>query len=413
MRLAFTLILYLCYSQVQAQITIEEFLYSAYQEPLLKSFDAQYDFLNDKKAYRLAPIQKLELRTESNQLDRTRQDYGLRINPANPFEIKRTNQYFKGYQELLKLDRERTLKELLFARYEVVIGWIYYQEIRDLKEEDKKNTEKLLSILEGQRYSGFFDAEDYIELKMEQVDKVIELEETLFEIDNQKRRVDAHYNEARLKQINWPVTEMISLERLEKVVDSIFNAELRAGEVAYREKQIDLANREWQLEKANINMGFIQTQYQQWRTEQNRRPWSISLGITVPIFNPNKGDMAKRKLEMLEAEGEFNTAKNDQQAGLEISREKIKSLIKRYREMQVMTENLNVGAVATTLQQIKDSNPMAVVRMQNNLIKLKTMTARLRQEIYLGYLEFLSYAEVLQQQPVRNFLSAELNPILK
>lgn len=243
MRLAFTLILYLCYSQVQAQITIEEFLYSAYQEPLLKSFDAQYDFLNDKKAYRLAPIQKLELRTESNQLDRTRQDYGLRINPANPFEIKRTNQYFKGYQELLKLDRERTLKELLFARYEVVIGWIYYQEIRDLKEEDKKNTEKLLSILEGQRYSGFFDAEDYIELKMEQVDKVIELEETLFEIDNQKRRVDAHYNEARLKQINWPVTEMISLERLEKVVDSIFNAELRAGEVAYREKQIDLANR--------------------------------------------------------------------------------------------------------------------------------------------------------------------------
>lgn len=413
MRLAFTLILYVCYLQVQAQITIEEFLYSAYQEPQLKSFDAQYDFLNDKKTYRLGPIQKLELRTESNQLDRTRQDYGLRINPANPFEIKRTNQYFKGYQELLRLDRERTLKELLFARYEVVIGWVYYQEIRDLKEEDKKNTEKLLSILEGQRYSGFFDAEDYIELKMEQVDKVIELEETFFEIDNQKRRVDAHYSEARLKQIDWPVTEIISLEKLEKVVDSVFSAELRAGEVAYREKQIDLANREWQLEKANINMGFIQTQYQQWRTEQNRRPWSISLGITVPIFNPNKGDMTKRKLEMLEAEGEFNTAKNDQQAGLEISREKIKSLIKRYREMQVMTENLNVGAVATTLQQIKDSNPMAVVRMQNNLIKLKTMTARLRQEIYLSYIEFLSYAEVLQQQPVRNFLSSDLNQIAK
>lgn len=56
---------------------------------------------------------------------------------------------------------------------------------------------------------------------------------------------------------------------------------------------------------------------------------------------------------------------------------------------------------------------MAVVRMQNNLIKLKTMTARLRQEIYLSYIEFLSYAEMLQQQPIRNFLSAELNPILR
>jgi len=392
---------------------MNEFLHSAFQEPLLKSFDAQYDFLSNKKVYRLAPIQKLEVRTESNQLDRTRQDYGLRINPANPFEIKRTNQYFKGYQELLALDRERTLKELLFARYEVIIGWIYFQEIRDLKEEDKKTTEKLLAILEGQRYSGFFDAEDYIELKMEQVDKVIELEETFFEIDNQKRRVEALYTEARLKNVNWQVAEIISLERIDHVVDSLFQGEVRAGEVAYREKQIDLATREWQLEKANINMGFIQTQYQQWRQEQNRRPWSISVGVTVPIFNPNKGDMTKRKLEMLEAEGEFNTARNDQQAGLEISREKVKSLLKRYQEIQVMTDQINTGAVANTLQQIKDSNPIAVVRMQNNVIKLKTMAARLRQEIYLGYIEFLSYAEVLQQQPVRNFLSEQLAPIVK
>lgn len=392
----------------QAQVTLEEFLYSAYEEPILKSFDAQADYLNNKSVYRLAPIQKMEFRTESNQLDRTRQDYGLRINPANPFEIKRTSQYFKTYQELLYLDRDRTLKELLYARYLVVIGWVYYQEILGLKEEDKKTTEKLLAILEGQRFSGFFDAEDYMELKMEQVDKVIEAEETLFEIDNQKRSVDALYDAARLKTVNWPVSTIISLERLEVVVDSLFNLNARPGEAAYREKQIDLAKREWQLEKSNINVGFLQTEYQERRIAQNRRPWSISMGITIPVFNPNKGDMTKRKLEMLEAEGEFNTAKNDQLAGREINREKIKSLLKRYRDVQVMIQNLNVGAVATTLQQIKDSNPMAVVRMQNNLIKLKTMSARLRQEIYLGYLDFLSYAEVLQEQPVKNFLTNDL-----
>jgi hypothetical protein len=413
MKVVFTVVLFLFCIQARAQISIGQFLASAYQEPALKSFDAQYDFLSDKKVYRLAPIQRMELRTESNQLDRTRQDYGLRINPANPLEIRRTNQYFRSYQQLLQLDRERTLKELLFARYEVAIGWLYYQEIRHLKEEDKKNTEKLLAILEGQRYSGSFDAEDYIELKMEQIDKVIEFEETLFEIENQKRKIDALYSGARLKQVDWPITAVLSIERLEIVVDSIFNSELRAGEVAYREKQMDLATHEWQLEKANINMGFIQTQYQQWRIEQNRRPWSISLGITVPIFNPNKGDMAKRKLDMLEAQGEFNTVKNEQQSGLEISREKIKSLLKRYRDIAVMSDNLNVGTVSNTLQQIQDSNPLVVVRLQSNLVKLKTMSARLRQEIYLSYMEFLSFAEVLQQQPVRNFLSAELYPILK
>ena len=397
----------------RAQVTVGEFLNSVFEEPILKSFEAQAEYLNNKSVYRLAPIQKLEFRTESNQLDRTRQDYGLRINPANPFEVKRTTQYFKTYQELLYLDRDRTLKELLYARYLVIIGWVYYQEILELKEEDKKTTEKLLAILEGQRFSGLFDAEDYMELKMEQVDKIIEVEETLFEIDNQKRSVDALYNGARLKSVRWPVSTLISLERLEVVVDSLFNLSARAGEAAYREKQIDLAKREWQLEKSNINMGFLQTEYQERRIAQNRRPWSISMGITIPVFNPNKGDMTKRKLEMLEAEGEFNAAKNDQLAGREINREKIKSLIKRYRDVQTMVQSLNVGAVAATLQQIKDTNPIAVVRMQNNLIKLKVMAARLRQEIYLGYLDFLSSAEVLQQQPVKNFLVNDLQIIAK
>ena len=397
----------------RAQVTVGEFLNSVFEEPILKSFEAQAEYLNNKSVYRLAPIQKLEFRTESNQLDRTRQDYGLRINPANPFEVKRTTQYFKTYQELLYLDRDRTLKELLYARYLVIIGWVYYQEILELKEEDKKTTEKLLAILEGQRFSGLFDAEDYMELKMEQVDKIIEVEETLFEIDNQKRSVDALYNGARLKSVSWPVSTLISLERLEVVVDSLFNLSARAGEAAYREKQIDLAKREWQLEKSNINRGFLQTEYQERRIAQNRRPWSISMGITIPVFNPNKGDMTKRKLEMLEAEGEFNAAKNDQLAGREINREKIKSLIKRYRDVQTMVQSLNVGAVAATLQQIKDTNPIAVVRMQNNLIKLKVMAARLRQEIYLGYLDFLSSAEVLQQQPVKNFLVNDLQIIAK
>lgn len=388
-----------------AQVSMEEFLQSAYDEPALQSFTAQENFLNTK-AYRLAPIQKLEFRTESNQLDRTRQDYALRINPANPWEMKRTNQYFMTYNELLQLDRDRTLKESLLARYDVIIGWLYFQEMRDLKEEDQKITEKLLGILEGQRFSVFFNAEDYVELKLDQVDRTIELEETHFEIDNQRRRIEALFAQARLKTIEWPVSSVISIERIVAIVDSLSHQEVLAGEVAYRKKQIDLATSEWKLEKSNINVGFFQTQYQQWREEQGRKPWSISAGVTIPIFNPNKGDMAKRKLDMLEAQGEFDAAKSEQLAGREISREKMTNLVKRYKEVYKMIDNLNVGTMATTLQQIKDSNPMAVVRVQRNLNKLKVTAVRLKQEIYLTYLQFLGYSEVLQHPPIINYLSA-------
>jgi hypothetical protein len=395
---------------VQAQISMEDFLLASLEEPEIKSFSQQENYLKSKP-FRLAPIRQLEFRTESNQLDPERQDYALRINPSNPWEVKRNKEYFQSYQELLQLDRNRLLRESLRTRYEVIIGWVYYQEISVLKGEDKQTTEKLLSILEGQRFSTYFDADDYVELKLEQVDRALEVEETKFEIDNQRRRVEGLYENAKLNTLEWPYTAVISLEKLVSVVDSLMQQQTTGGEVSYREKQIDLANREWLLEKNNINLGFLQAQYEEFRTEQGRSPWSVSLGVTIPVFNPNKGDMTKRKLEVLEAQGDLDEAKVEQNSGRELAYRKIKSLMQRHHDITTMMQELNVGTLSTTLQQINDSNPTAMIRLQRNLIKLKTMATRLKQEIYLSYVEFLYYAEVLQQQPLLNYLSPTLTTL--
>lgn len=395
---------------VQAQISMEDFLLASLEEPEIKSFSQQENYLKSKP-FRLAPIRQLEFRTESNQLDPERQDYALRINPSNPWEVKRNKEYFQSYQELLQLDRNRLLRESLRTRYEVIIGWVYYQEISVLKGEDKQTTEKLLSILEGQRFSTYFDADDYVELKLEQVDRALEVEETKFEIDNQRRRVEGLYENAKLNTLEWPYTAVISLEKLVVVVDSLMQQQTAGGEVSYREKQIDLANREWLLEKNNINLGFLQAQYEEFRTEQGRSPWSVSLGVTIPVFNPNKGDMTKRKLDVLEAQGDLDEAKVEQNSGRELAYRKIKSLMQRHHDITTMMQELNVGTLSTTLQQINDSNPTAIIRLQRNLIKLKTMATRLKQEIYLSYVEFLYYAEVLQQQPLLNYLSPHLTTL--
>lgn len=395
---------------VQAQISMEDFLLASLEEPEIKSFSQQENYLKSKP-FRLAPIRQLEFRTESNQLDPERQDYALRINPSNPWEVKRNKEYFQSYQELLQLDRNRLLRESLRTRYEVIIGWVYYQEISELKGEDKQTTEKLLSILEGQRFSTYFDADDYVELKLEQVDRALEVEETKFEIDNQRRRVEGLYENAKLNTLEWPYTAVISLEKLVSVVDSLMQQQTTGGEVSYREKQIDLANREWLLEKNNINLGFLQAQYEEFRTEQGRSPWSVSLGVTIPVFNPNKGDMTKRKLEVLEAQGDLDEAKVEQNSGRELAYRKIKSLMQRHHDITTMMQELNVGTLSTTLQQINDSNPTAIIRLQRNLIKLKTMATRLKQEIYLSYVEFLYYAELLQQQPLLNYLSPTLTTL--
>lgn len=390
-------------SLLSAQVTMDEFLWSALEAPAIKALVNQNVFL-ESNPYRLSLIRGLEFRTESNQLDPERQDYALRLNPANPWEVKRNNKYFKTYQEVVQLDRDRELKKILKTHYEAIIDWVYLEEQKKLKEEERLITQTLIQILEAQRFSDFFDANDYAELKIDQVEKVVALEELSFDVDTQRSTIEALYPESKDQSISWALSELISIDSIGRWIDNQRNLPLM-GEVAYREKRVELAKSEWALEKSNINIGYVQAQYQQFRIEQDQNPWSIGLGVRLPLFNPNKGKMTERKLEVIEAESDLADAAYQQQAGLELMKRKVKTLMTRYRNIKSQVDSLNVDALASNLQEITDSNPIAVIRLKRSMLKSKNIEARLKKEIYLAYIEYLSYSEKLQQLPLKNYLS--------
>lgn len=390
-------------SLLSAQVTMDEFLWSALEAPAIKALVNQNVFL-ESNPYRLSLIRGLEFRTESNQLDPERQDYALRLNPANPWEVKRNNKYFKTYQEVVQLDRDRELKKILKTHYEAIIDWVYLEEQKKLKEEERLITQTLIQILEAQRFSDFFDANDYAELKIDQVEKVVALEELSFDVDTQRSTIEALYPESKDQSISWALSELISIDSIGRWIDNQRNLPLM-GEVAYREKRVELAKSEWALQKSNINIGYVQAQYQQFRIEQNQNPWSIGLGVRLPLFNPNKGKMTERKLEVFEAESDLADAAYQQQAGLELMKRKVKTLMTRYRNIKSQVDSLNVDALASNLQEITDSNPIAVIRLKRSMLKSKNIEARLKKEIYLAYIEYLSYSEKLQQLPLKNYLS--------
>src|SRR5689334_15617377 len=111
------------------QVTINEFLKSALDDSELQSYDAQLKYL-ESKPYRLSPLQKLEFRTKSNELDPGRQDYAIRINPANPWEMKSNANYFKGYQSVLAFEKDFAWKESLLTRYLLIIELLYDTEMK-------------------------------------------------------------------------------------------------------------------------------------------------------------------------------------------------------------------------------------------------------------------------------------------
>jgi hypothetical protein len=411
MRNLFITIFFLLPGSIVAQISIEDFLYSATTDPAFNVLDAQEKFLQ-AKPYQLSPIQKLEFRTESNQLDRTRQDYALRINPANPWENRRTTLYFKTYQELLQLDRSRVLKEMLLARYVAIVNWATSMELKSLKEAEKKSNENAIAILEGQQSSTAFDADLYIKLKLDQIEKTVEYEEANLELDNQTSIVESLHSATKLTPVNWLLKSFISLASADKLIDTLSANRREEGELAYQKKKIELLESEWRLKKSNINVGYVQTKYENFRIQQGREPWSISLGVAIPIFNPNKGDMAKRRLDVYKAEGNLAKSKDEQQLGIDLSKTKAKSILKRYYQLTTMMDTLQLSSLGDLIQQQDKGNPINKVRYEANLIKLKMAAVKLKQQFYLTYFEILSHTDQIQQKPLLNYLSPVLSELL-
>lgn len=360
------------------------------------------------KPYRMPLIQKLEFRTRTSELDLNRQDYAIRVNPANPWEVRNNNRYFKEYALELGFEKELLFRDALIERYILIAEYLYFLELRKLRQEDKTLTDAQVAILERQQNSTFFDAKDYLGVKVDQMTNDVELEEVQFEIDNQAKRIGVRYAGAEEVMLDWERERVITMPKLERVVDSLMKVDAPSTEIAYQQQRIRVAQQEYKLEKSNVNVGYIQTQLRPYRLDQYREPWDISLGVTIPIFNPNKGDMAKKKLDVIESQEELEEEKSERHIKTSYYYNKIKGELARYHEIEKKINDFNTGALANTLKNVDSGNPVLIVEFHGNLIKMKVLRAKLRQSIMLTYIEFLAYTDRLQKRPLINYFSEGL-----
>jgi len=391
-----------------AQVTVEEFLRSAMQAPDVKTAEAQISYLNTSP-YRLSPLQKLEFRTQNREMLTTQQEYALRVNPANPWEMHNTNTYFKEYKTSLSLEKERALKEALEERYELVILYFYYYELKRFAEESEKLLEKQLAVLERQSASSFFDADEYVKLKIELLDKKADKEEAIFAWQSQKSSVNMFYPNTGKLDYRWEQQPIIEVAQIERVADSILSYTNKPLEVAYFQQQVNVDKSRYDMEKSNINVGFLQTSYDRRRVNQERNPFVISLGVTIPVVNPNKADMARRKLTLIESETELHMVQQQEIAAREIAYQKLKQSIARHNQLQQEIEKVEKSDLPHQLTMLKADDPLIPLQFEEGIQKLKNLLVKHKRNVLTDYLTFLAQADYLQQLPLINYLSPQLS----
>jgi hypothetical protein len=395
---------------IHAQVSMAEFLRSASTDVQVTSFSEQLRYLSSKP-YRLSPLRETEFRMRNYELEPGQMRYALRFSAANPWEMKYNNQFFRDYSASLKLEQDLVFKEALTQRYSTIIYYLYWYENKILTEEHLRLLDNQITLLEKQSGSSSFDADEYVKVKIARVDKGIDLEEIEMTLSGFRNQINQLYPEAAQKQVSWGLENLITIEQIQAILDTLSGVESASTLVEYRKQKINIANTEYKLEKSNINPGFIQTEYDQRRVENDRNPINITMGLTIPITNPNKGDMTKRRLDAIEAEYDLNEVKTELQTQAGNSYQLLKESISRYGKLKQQVEALQNDVLAENLSILKGNNPLYLIQFEVSRVRLSLLMAKQKRTVYLAYLDYLVHSDRLAQKPLLNFLSGNLEPI--
>jgi hypothetical protein len=416
MRIAFRILFCLTFVDLisidlSAQLSMDEFLRSANSDISLKVLDDQTSFIQ-QRSYTMSPINRFQFRFQNNEgFNRETQRFGLWLSPENPWAVSNNNRYFKTYGESLLHQRDIALKKALVDRYRLIIDYFFLSELQSLRQTERELLEAQLAIMEGQQSSDFFKAEDFAELKLKQIEKTVETEEALFELENQVAKIDLKYTPSFVREIHWQFGNVISVNDIAKIADTLLNSSQKSLQLRYDESRVELARQAYKIQKSNVNTGFIQGNYLPGNVAKEKTPWSMVAGVTIPIFNPNKGDMARKQLNVIQAENEKSLHELSLTNEKIMLADKLKSLVTRYRDTESKIKAMNIDAVASTLSQMNSNNPVVRVRLSGSAIRLQMILLNLKQSIFASYIDFLSVTDQLQQRPLSNYLTPGLTRI--
>ncbi|NBW70030.1 MAG: hypothetical protein EBR32_01270 [Bacteroidetes bacterium] len=364
---------------------------------------SQSDLINpDKSAPSL--IDELEFRLSNDELAPKDQRYDFRLRPNNPALRNRTKELYSIRKKQLQADAELDFSDEVFIRYEIIIDWLELQQELLLLNQRIHINEQRIDWLKRYPGADFFDADTYTEALMDKLElwsKRAELElsmSSLHKVVQQKMNVIDSVN------INWDENFDISTDYIKQVLRSLpsnldehrrlYLAELAIQEVKWEE----------QIEKASVDIGFLQAEY--FPNRVNKSLIGFSAGITLPLFQTDRAELMDYKLQSKERE--FELLETRQQISNDVQRwkEHLQSTLSYYEDLRKNYEEINLSELKSTLQTLDEFEPLKGLELMELELKWKELEQEWYLEIVRSYIGLLSQLDWLASYTDIDWLSS-------
>ncbi len=397
--------LFLSVTSLDAQETVSDYLLTAFEDLNLERYDAQRNFLSPQN-YRLPIIDELELRAGNDELNYEDLQYAVRIRPGNPWKIRRNNAFFNATKKELDLRKEVEFKENLLSRYEDVLDYLFEQQFYELILKQSSLTTHMATIFQQNMESDLFDARDFAETKIDQVEKLETLDDALTEWNRIRKTISVIFG---ISDFDWTNFELVSVSTIDSMATKLANSSISSKELELIAQQIEVARQEVRVEKADFDIGYIQGEYFPFTNRDSEIGYSV--GITIPIFQNNRAQIAERRLDEIELRNEFESEQFQDSVNRVLEYEYLKNLIAHHNQIVKQTEEIDLENLVQNLARVEDYDPIAILEMKEGILKLEEVLLKSKQRVIEQYLEFLFTFDVLTQQPLINYLSENLEPI--
>ncbi len=378
--------------QVHSQFNVDDYLIDESNEFELETIDKQLEMVESSR-FSSPLIREVQFRMRLPDFESSPNDYRLRFSPTNPWEKKANKVYKSHLQDQLQSQRNVNFATILARRYQLVVER-YFLELQLIRADSSiESLDTQMNLISNEQGN----SQQLIRLLKRKYKLTLQKERCESDIVNNNIAIN---RSSEFESGNWTADfKLIPVNEIENLLNDSLNMGTNIL-VTNEQNKARLTAQEWNIRKTESfsDLGYIQPEFNPNRDNK----LGMQIGIEIPIVNPDKPDLERRKLEVLEDQ---QKVKEKQLKIAEISqllKASIQSDIKQYR---LILEYLSEVSQLKSLE-YTDVAPLLEIHEFEQV--LLDDSSDHYERILVQYIKWLHINGVLSQKPLRNYLKSGL-----
>jgi hypothetical protein len=389
------------------KLTVERFLQGGMNDYHLKNHDEIVRYLGEAPAS-TPYLNRVELRTETDDFDLLKQRYALRAYPKGWGETSRTRAYLETARQTVHLQHEALLGQVLKKRYEMVLDYVESQALLQIYQQLLQIYRDRVTVLQKQSAGDLtLDVTTLIAAE----DQVIDLQLEIIKWQDQQTSVShkiqmltdtsavVSFSEQTMLDVVAIGRVVASLPESPAVTNPYLKVQQLKGELAESRYQLEVA-------KGRDYLSFVSLEFDTDHRDHLRQAFSVGFAFKLPFFNPDQEGLNRRKLAQISEKLKYQ----EQQQGVTERtlslRRSLQRFIEQHQLLHARKAQDTAEASFSRYQRLEGINPLTLLKLKESMLRDEIRLTHLTQTIRWRYLELLEVLGKLTERPLRNYLSA-------